>query len=123
MKLTFLLDRKLAEEFDTETGFSFGPDKYGPFDSGVYDATTLLENEGLILIREPDAHDGPYETIQYTLTDAGADRAAELYSTLPDGQQELVRWIKQKYGFQTLGRLLTYVYNQYPSMTSESVLK
>lgn len=122
MKATFLLDRKLEEKFGAETGFDFSPDKYGPFDQGVYDAVNFLANEGNIIVDEPHEHNEKYDLVRYQLTEHGEKKAKRLYNDLPEGQRELVLWVKNKHALQKLGRLLTYVYNEYPEMTVESEL-
>lgn len=121
-KAAFLLDRKLEEKFDVETGFNFKPDKYGPFDKDIYSAVTLLENQGHLSVKEPAEHDEKYDLVQYQLTDEGEEIAEEKFTELPEAQQELVIWVKNKHALQRLGRLLTYVYNEYPEMTVESEL-
>lgn len=121
-KATFLLDRKLEEKFGVKTGFNFKPDKYGPFDKGVYTAVTLLQNEGLLSVKEPSEHDEKYDLVQYQLTEKGEAEAQDQFEELPEEQQDLVVWVKNKHALQRLGRLLTYVYNEYPDMTVESEL-
>jgi len=121
-KASFLLDRKLAERFDVETGFDFEPDKYGPFDKGVYDGVNYLENTGLVEVKEPEEHDERYDLVCYELTDKGCEKGRELFEELPEGHQEVVLWVKNNHAMKKLGRLLTYVYNEYPEMTVESEL-
>jgi uncharacterized protein YwgA len=121
-KAAFLLARKLSEEFEVETGFDFRPDKYGPFDPGIYDAVTLLENQDFLAVDDPHEHGKKYDLVRYQLTDKGIREAESLFNELPEGQQELVRWVKNKHAMKRLGRLLTYVYNEYPEMTVESEL-
>lgn len=122
MKATFLLDRKLEEEFGIETGFDFRPDRYGPLDPGVYQAIERLEERRELNVDEPEEHGAKYDLVRYQLTPKGEQRAAELYNELPDEQRKLVEWVKNKHALKKLGRLLTYVYNEYPEMTTESEL-
>jgi len=121
-KASFLLDRKLGERFDIETGFDFEPDKYGPFDKGIYTAIGYLENQGIVDAKEPGEHDEKYDLVCYDLTEEGCEWAREEFESLPEGQQEVVLWVKNKHAMKKLGRLLTYVYNEYPEMTVESEL-
>jgi len=121
-KASFLLDRKLEERFGLKTGFDFKPDKYGPFDKSVYTAVNYLQNQGLVSEEQPEEHGEKYDLICYQLTEEGCERARELFEELPEGQQEAVLWVKNKHAMKKLGRLLTYVYNEYPDMTVESEL-
>lgn len=121
-KACFLLERKLEERFDVKTGFDFRADKYGPFDPGIYDAVTLLENDGYLDVAKPSDHDERYDLVRYRLTESGRQEAARLYNELPGEQCDLLQWVKNKHALQKLGRLLTYVYNEYPDMTVESEL-
>lgn len=123
MKACFLLDRKLAEEFDVETDFDFSPHKFGPFDHGVYEAVEHLEAEDLLIVKAPDDHDGDYDALQYSLTPRGKDCGQQLFAALPGDQQRLVRWVKYDLSMKPLGQLLTFVYNQYPDMAKETVLE
>lgn len=122
MKAAFILHRKLEEHFGLETGFDFRPDKYGPLDPEVYSALTYLENEGLITITESDDHDDTYDLVKYALTEDGGRKAEELYYDIPEEQRELVDWVKGEHAMKKLGELLTYVYDEYPEMTTKSEL-
>lgn len=123
MKATFLLERKLDEKLGMETGFEFHPDKFGPLDPGVYDAVTYGENQGWFRVQQPEEHPDKYDLVKYELADGdGYQKGKELFIGLPEEQQELVRWVKNKHAMKKLGRLLTYVYNEYPKMTENSQL-
>lgn len=122
MKAAFLIDRKLEEEFGVSTAFDFEPHKYGPFDKDVYTAVTFLENQDHIKRQDPEEHGQTYDLVKYELTPSGETYARNLYEGIPEQQQELIRWVKTKHAMKKLGRLLTYVYNQYPEMTTESEL-
>lgn len=122
MKACFLLSRNLKENFDIDTGFDFKPDKYGPFDQGVYEALEFLEDEQLLSISKPSNHPEPYDLLEYKLTDEGEEQARELFSQLSNEEQELIKWVKNKQAMKKLGSLLNYVYNEYPDMTRESEL-
>lgn len=122
MKACFLLARNLEDKLGQQTGFNFQPDKYGPFDRGVYDAIDLLRNEGKLEVTPPEEHDERFESKEYRLTDEGLEEAENLYESIPERQQELVRWVKNKHAMEKLGQLLNYVYSKYPEMTTESEL-
>lgn len=118
MKGCFLLDRRLEEEKRIETDFEFRPDKYGPLDPAVYESVEFLELEGLITTHESERYDGT----EYALTSSGKSEAEPLFQQLPDDQKELICWIKGKHVLQSLSKLLSFVYNQYPSMAEKSKL-
>lgn len=122
MKACFLLDRNLEDKFDVETGFSFEPDKYGPFDEGVYSALQLLENEGELSIVPPEDHAEKYDSRKYQLTSQGEQAAEDLFENIPDGQKELIIWVRNEHAMKKLGHLLNYVYTKYPEMTTASEL-
>lgn len=124
MKATFLLHRKLEEHFngDIQTGFDFRPDKYGPLDPDVYSAVSLLENQGDIEVLDEEDHDDKYDLVKYKLTQDGAKRAATLYEDLSPEKQELVDWVKAQHAMKPLGELLSFVYDNYPEMTTKSEL-
>lgn len=122
MKACFLMDRKLEEKFDVETGFKFEPHRYGPFDKGVYDAVDYLRSEDLLDVTEPEEHDDDYDLIKYHLTSQGEVEAEQEYNEISIKQQELIKWVKNEHALKKLGKLITYVYNEYPKMTEESEL-
>lgn len=122
MKAAFLLHRNLEDNLDRETGFNFQPDKYGPFDKGVYDAVTFLENQSYLVKTEPEDHSANYEMVKYQLTEKGGKEAKRMFESLSEAERELVKWVKNKHALKKLGRLLTYVYDEYPEMTVNSEL-
>lgn len=123
VKACFLLHRKLEEIFNKETGFEFRPYKYGPFDQGVYEALESLERKELIESQEEDNHDSRTGGPEYSLTKQGKRRAAELYEQLPRKEQQLLKWVKYEQAARPLGSFLSYIYTQYPNMTSESEIE
>ena len=118
MKACFLLDRKLDEEVGAETDFQFRPDKYGPLDPKVYDAIEVLEEDHLIRQKESVK----YEGTEYLLTEMGERCGEELFMELSTEEQELITWIKGKHVLNSLSKLLSFVYNQYPEMAENSEL-
>lgn len=121
MKACFLLDRKLEEEFRIETDFEFTEGKFGPFDKGVYVAVEYLEQNGFVDIREKQDDDGN-ETQGFYLSERGEEQAERLFTELDSDLRNMVAWIKYRHAMRPLGQLLNFVYNQYPNMTTESVL-
>ena len=123
MKATFLLHRKMGDHFpEVDTGFDFRPDKYGPLDPEVYAAINYLQSQDFIIVDAPDEHSDRYDCVKYSLTAEGVREAKELYQDLPREQRALVNWIKREHIMKELGELLTFVYNQYPEMTTKSEL-
>ncbi|MFC6723447.1 hypothetical protein ACFQE1_03385 [Halobium palmae] len=118
MKGLFLVDRKLEEEFGDQTDLNFQPDRYGPLDPKVYDAIESLEEDGLISREESTDYDGT----EFALTDSGRSRGQELFEQLQEDRQELISWIKGRHVLQSLSKLLSFVYNQYPKMAENSEL-
>lgn len=120
MKALFLLHRKLKEVFDEDSGFDFVAYRYGPFDKSVYMALERLEERGLVRIQPPEDHIHARNEPKYTLTENGTDVARRLYEDLPTRQQELLAWVKYEQASRPLGSFLSYIYTQYPNMTTES---
>lgn len=119
MKACFLVHRKLQEEFGTQTDFEFRPDDYGPLDPLVYDAVEILEETGDIRTAPSEKYNGT----EYRLTRSGEEKAKDLFYDLPQGEQELISWIKSKHVLNSLPKLLSFVYNQYPDMAENSKLQ
>lgn len=122
MKSCFLVDRKLEENLGISTDFNFGPGKYGPLDEGVYAALDQLIDEDLVKHEEEDEHSGRYNGVRFSLTEDGMDSGANHWEGLTSDERSLLRWVKYKHTLKKLGTLLSFVYNQYPDMTEESVI-
>lgn len=116
MKACFLTHKKLESEEGIQTDFKFKPDDYGPLDEDVYTAIEELERRGLVA--ETESRD--YNGSEYKLTKEGIEQADELYDELSSSEQELLSWIKGKHVLQSLSKLLSFVYNQYPSYAEKS---
>lgn len=119
MKGCFLMDRRLEEEIGRRTDFEFRPDKYGPLDPLVYDTVEQLERENLLARRESQDYNGT----EFALTDDGKREGRNLFDALSDSEQGLLMWIKGKHVLNSLPKLLSFVYNQYPQMAKNSKLK
>lgn len=116
MKGCFLLHRTLENEFGIQTDFSFRADDYGPLDPLVYDSVEILEEDGLIERTESQKYDGE----EFSLTDAGMDRAYTLTEDQPEEVRKHLTWLKSKHVLKSLPKLLSFVYNQYPDMADNS---
>lgn len=147
MKLLFLLDK----EAGVNNGFSFVPYKMGPFSSEVYPELEFLRNfpspeEPLVKGNEintaSDADVSPEQVqyiddiqfdeappdnaevdVAYQLTEVGKKIAKELWVDLDEKNKSGIEAIKGKYGNWPLRKLLKYVYEKYPNMTTNSEIK
>lgn len=115
MKGLFLLDRNLKKHLDQETDFDFQPYKYGPFDKRVYKSLNLLENQGLIEAQQTE--DGGWK---YRLTAEGLERWRADWKDLSPRKKKLLKWLDRKHMRSSLPKLLSFVYNRYPDMTTKS---
>lgn len=118
MKACFLVQRTLDSEFDISTDFEFHPNDYGPLDEKVYKAVEVLEEDNLIRTRESERYNGT----EYSLTESGEREAKVLFKDLDQPVQDHLEWIKSRHVLKSLPQLLSFVYNQYPEMASESKL-
>lgn len=119
-KAMFLVQQKLREEFNDDAGFEFEPYKYGPFDHGVYDALERLDQTNLIEVTSGENHHSPHDSKRYELTEKGSSEAQQLWKNLSAQKQQLLRWVRYRQADRPLGSLLSYVYRQYPEMTTKS---
>lgn len=116
MEILFLLSRKLEEHFELETEFEFTPETYGPVDENIPEILGELASEGQITIRSNESHQSKYRGEEYRLTEAGKEQAEKLYSVLSENQIKLLKWVKYQHATQPVGKLLTYIYGEYPEM-------
>lgn len=120
MKATFLLQRKLEENFEKSAGFDFTARKYGPHDSNVQTALNCLMELQYVRRTPEELHSSPYEGDELRLTPEGKRKAGQLYDRLSGREQQLVHWVKYKQSMRSLGALMSYVYMEYPDMTTDS---
>lgn len=122
-KLTFLIQKELVESQKlgiSEDSYHFRPLHYGPFTEEVLDDVTTLQILGLIAVS------GDQDISQtFQLTEKGRNAFDKLLARgdLPERLLEGVRRIKITYGKVPTDRLLTFVYNTYPSYTTKSVIR
>ncbi|MFC7078907.1 hypothetical protein [Halorussus caseinilyticus] len=84
MMATFLLQRKLRENFEKTAGFEFTAGKFGPHDEGVLDALDCLAEYGYVE-RTPEAlHDSEYEGDEFRLTPKGEQEAKRFFDRLSE---------------------------------------
>ncbi|WP_159076972.1 hypothetical protein [Halococcoides cellulosivorans] len=116
MKGAFLIAKKLEGEFDIATDFDFEPDKYGPFDQGVFETIEELEKEGLLVIENRPEFEGDC----HKLTPEGEKVAESHFQEIEDSQQSLLTWVRERHLDRPLPQILSFVYNQYPKMAKNS---
>jgi uncharacterized protein YwgA len=139
-KLIFLMEKEtpLGEKLTEEPEFE--PYNFGPFSKRVYQAVAVLSAAGLVtdsgdlsFSSEEDSWesdeiigeraDSTYRTRDITLTDRGRDYYEVIAAELsPDSIIE-ARNLKEKFGNIPLRQLIRYVYTQYPSYTSKSIIR
>lgn len=119
----FLLQRNLQERFGRDAGFDFQAYKYGPFDHGVYEAIERLEELKFVDITSDNSKESSSEDETYQVTEKGFDEAKKLLSELDDAEMTLLRWVRFRQADKPLSSLLSYVYREYPDMTTESEIK
>lgn len=120
VKAMFLLQRKLEEEFGIDAGFDFRAYKYGPFDEGVYEALEHVEMMKFVTITSAEKHDAAMDSRRYELTEKGREHGRELWAERTQREQALLKWVRYKQADRPLGSLLSYIYTNYPDMTTES---
>lgn len=120
MKAAFLVDRKLKENFGKVTDFDFEAGKYGPFDRGVYEALEHLEQQGYLSITPSEEHGKKWDGREYVLTPEGRELGETLWDDLDPEERDLLCWIRYEQTMKSLSQLLSYVYRNYPKMTTNS---
>lgn len=138
-KLIFLMEKEtpLGEKLTEEPEFE--PYNFGPFSKRVYQAVEVLSAAGLVTdsgdlsSSEEDSWesdsiigeqpDSTYRTRDITLTKRGRAYYEVIAAELsPDSIIEASN-LKDKFGNIPLRQLIRYVYTQYPSYTSKSIIR
>ena len=114
-KLLFLIDQEAGELLGRH--FKFKPYHYGPFDKGVYKVLEEIDKKGLITIRS----DGWQRT--YALTPTGQRKGSCLLSDLPKPAQEYIKEVSEFVRKLSFLELVSSIYQQYPDMRKNSVLR
>lgn len=138
-KLIFLMEKEtpLGEEL-TESP-QFEAYNFGPFSQKVYQAIEVLSAAGMILDSATiakseedswesdeiigDLPDNSYTTRDIELTERGREYYSALVEELPLDTVESASNLKNRFGSVSLRQLIRYVYTQYPSYTSKSIIK
>jgi uncharacterized protein YwgA len=153
IKMLFLFKKEALQHFcrDTEISaenfYEFFPWNFGPFSSQVYDdlmffilrgfiASSVAHQEGLPESEEewekwldesgtseiPQEID-PYEEETFVLTDTGIKFTKQIYDSLSQSQQKLLKEFKSRLSAAPLRAILRYVYETYPEEISSSIIK
>lgn len=120
VKAMFLLQRKLEENFDKTAEFDFTAGKYGPYDRDVNRALNCLTSHRYVQQTPEELHSLQGEGDKLKLTSKGTQEARKLYERLSEGEQQLLHWVKYKQSMRSLGALMSYIYMEYPDMTTDS---
>ena len=65
----------------------------------------------------------PYEEETFRLTDTGTAFTKQIYDSLSQSQQQLLRQFKSRLSAAPLRAVLRYVYKTYPEYSSNSIIK
>lgn len=136
VKLLFLALQETDVAKHVKDPFPFKPYDYGPYSKEIYEAVELLEEAGLLrdkrimagrsldemeeLAAATEEREGVER--QFILTMEGGAVAKLLAQHSPEAS-EMLAAIKDKYGGMPLGRLIRYVYQQYPSYAQKSKIR
>jgi type I restriction enzyme S subunit len=110
MKYLFLLQ---TESSSVRRLYHFVPYKYGPFAEEVYGDLEVLQEAGLV-----DVKDGLDDRTEICLTDPSA--ADDVLQDLPDVMLDDVRTVLEDYGDLDHAALLDAVYEKYPAYARKS---
>jgi len=151
VKLLFLLDKEggfgkylsLSEDPEEPEGYEFEAYNFGPYSDEIYEDIEMLKEENLLdVVRErynyyAEAADR-HESISRADLEDSTEADVEIFSLSSNGEKigklifenelseeernKLVE-IKKKYNSIPLHKLLKYVYEKYPEVTTESLIK
>ena len=140
-KLVFLAEQETSLKSRLRD-VSFEPYNFGPYSAQVFDSIQALIDAGLVKAEtremeayldeadryqlEEQAGEGPdtsRSTRIYSLTTEGEQVGAALFDSLGEDERKELVSLKERFNTISLKRLLQYVYHQYPSFTTESVIK
>jgi uncharacterized protein YwgA len=153
IKMLFLFKKEALPHFCrgteiTEANFyEFFPWDFGPFSTQVYDDLIFFTLRGFIAsssaaqeslpeseeewdkwldesgINETPEILDPYEEETFALTDTGVSFTKQIYDSLSQSQQQLLKKFKARLSTAPLRAILRYVYKSYPDETAHSTIK
>lgn len=129
-KLLFLVEQETEffNEYEDVVSFNFAPYKMGPFSENVYTEIQFLREMGAIETEPMESkfgaeYDASLSNKRFSITPKGMKIATELEVILePKYRYELSELIAE-YNSMDLGKLLEYVYKEYPEFADKSEIK
>ena len=140
-KLIFLIEQETSIPKILTEDTNFKPCNFGPFSDKVYKTVDYLSSYGLIedtgsisnsrdesweqVNVIDDEFNDPYATRNFTLTEKGLRYYEVLIDELRNEMDyiEELSELKETFGLLKLRQLVRYVYNQYPEMTEQSIIR
>lgn len=102
--------------FDEGSKFNFVPYDYGPFDREVYVESGALELAELV-----SSNRSPNGYTEYSVTDAGLQKAQELKDAMIPGDRDYVEKVVEWVRSLSFAKLVKSIYEAYPEMRANSV--
>jgi len=138
-KLIFLIENESSlKELICETA-GFTAYNFGPFSAAVYKAVDslhgydLIEDTGSLTSNSEDSWEqisvigmgssDPYATRDFRLTDKGIRYYSVLRDEVPGRYIDELTKLKEQFGSIPLKQLVRYVYQRYPTMTKNSIIR
>lgn len=138
-KLVFLIENELSvkELMCEDAGFTAY--NFGPFSAAVYKAVDslsgygLIEDTGSITSSNEDSWEqirvigvsqaDPYATRDFRLTERGIQYYEVISGDISEEDLAELTKLKDQFGSMPLRQLVRYVYQQYPHMTENSIIR
>lgn len=119
MRALFLIDQKMTEHFNKQTEFAFEATKKGPIDDDVWSSIESLKSKNLLEVTSEKKHGAERRGDEFKLTKEGTEKARRYYNELTDDERCLIDWVRGDVASKSLGSFRSYVYSQYPEMTTD----
>lgn len=116
-KLVFLSQKEVLEKWKEleSSKFEFGPDRFGPLTTELYDELDFLKSVQMI-----DSSDNN----NFKITDKGQRFVQnKVFARVPEHVRKAIEAIKIKHGKESLDDLLKYVYTNYPEYIVKSEIR
>lgn len=115
-KLVFVTQKEVLDKWKEieSSKFDFGPDRFGPLSTEVYDELDFLKSVQMV----------GEEGKTYSLTDKGQRFIEQkVFSRIPEKIRKDIEIVKTQHGRESLNDLLKYVYTNYPDYTVKSEIR
>lgn len=126
-KLLFLVEEETEffAEYGDKLAFEFSAHKMGPFSQHVYEEIRFLDQLKAIEVEpmEGESDESGLTNKVFHITPKGEKIASGLSAQLEAEYEEELKALVEKYNPMELRDLLRYVYEEYPSFTTESEIK